>query len=70
MGTGGWPAANNNSSEYFTDLYWGAKASIGIRINPKRSKLAYEIRPINIHFGNNDFVLGYIMFGIDFKLKK
>lgn len=70
LGTGGWPEANNNSSEYFYSLYFGGNASIGLRIDPKKSKLAYEIRPINIHFGNNGFILGYLMFGIDFKLKK
>ena len=30
----------------------------------------FEIRPINIHLGNKGFVLGYLMFVIDFKLKK
>ena len=70
LGTGGWPEANNNSSEYFYSLYFGGNASIGLRIDPKKSKLAYEIRPINIHFGNKGFMLGYLMFGIDFKLKK
>ena len=68
LGTGGWPEAN--SSEYFHSLYFGANASIGLRIAPKKSKVAYEIRPINIHFGNKEFMLGYLMFGIDFKLKK
>ena len=70
LGTGGWPEANNNSSEYFYSLYFGGNASIGLRIDPKNSKLAYEIRPINIHLGNKGFMLGYLMFGIDFKLKK
>ncbi|NOZ46004.1 MAG: hypothetical protein GXO79_04395 [Chlorobi bacterium] len=70
LGTGGWPDANNNSSEYFYSLYFGGNASIGLRIDPKKSKVAYEARPINIHFGNNGFMLGYLMFGIDFKLNK
>lgn len=70
LGTGGWSDANNNTSEYFYSLYYGGNASVGLRINPKQSKLAYEVRPINIHFGNNGFILGYLMFGIDFKLKK
>ena len=69
LGTGGWPEANNNNSEYFYSLYFGGNVSIGLRIAPKKSKLAYEIRPINIHFGNKGFMLGYLMFGIDFKLK-
>ena len=70
LGTGGWPEANNNNSEYFYSLYFGGNASIGLRINPKNSKLAYEIRPINIQFGNKDYFLWYFMFGIDFKFKK
>lgn len=70
LGTGGWPEANNNRSENFISLYFGGNASVGLRIDPKRSKLAYEIRPINIHFGNKGYFLGYLMFGIDFKLTK
>lgn len=69
LGTGGWQA-NNNRSEYFYSVYFGGNVSIGLRIDPKKSKLAYEIRPINIHFGNNGFVLVYLMFGVDFKLKE
>ena len=70
LGTGGWPDTNNNGSEYFYSLYFGGNGSIGLRIDPKNSKLAYEIRPINMYFGNNQFLLAYLMFGIDFKLKK
>lgn len=70
LGTGGWPGANNNRSEYFNSFYFGGNASLGLRINPKNSKLAYEFRPITVQFGNNYFVLGYLMFGIDFKIKK
>ena len=70
LGTGGWPEANNNSSEYFYSLYFGGNVSIGLRINPEKSKLAYEIRPVSIHFGNKGFMSGYLMFGVDFKLKK
>lgn len=69
LGTGG-QDANNTRSDYFNTIYFGGNASIGLRINPKRSKIAYEIRPINIHLGNKDFILAYLMVGIDFKLKK
>lgn len=69
LGTGGWPEAHNNNSEYLYTLYFGGNASIGLRINPKNSKLAYEIRPLNIQFGNKYFLLAYYMFGIDFKLE-
>ena len=70
LGTGGWPNANNNRSEYFNSIYFGGNGSIGLRVDRKVSKLAYEFRPINIQLGNNGFILGYLMFGIDFKLKK
>lgn len=70
LGTGGWEEASNKSSEYFYSLYFGGYGSIGLRINPAKSRLAYEIRPINMSFGNNRFLLAYFMIGIDFKLKK
>ncbi|MBK0401502.1 hypothetical protein I5M27_00815 [Adhaeribacter sp. BT258] len=70
LGTGGWRDAQNNNSEYFYALYYGGNASVGLRIDPKQSRFAYEVRPINIHLGNKGFILGYLMVGIDFKLKK
>ncbi len=70
LGTGGWPETNNNNSEYFRDLYFGGSISIGLRINPKNGKLAYEFRPFNIQVGNDDFILGYFMFGVDIKIKQ
>lgn len=68
LGTGGWPEANNNHSEYFYKMYCGANLSAAIRVDPKNSRLAYELRPISIQFGNDYFFLGYYMFGIDIKL--
>ncbi len=70
LGTDGWPEANNNYSEYFSALYFGGNVSLGIRFDRTNKRLAYEIRPISIQFGNNYFSLGYIMFGIDIKSKK
>lgn len=70
LGTGGWPEANNNRSEYFFSFYFGGNASAAIRIAPKNSKVAIEIRPINIHLGSKGYFLAYNMFGIDFKLGK
>ncbi len=64
------PEANNNHSEYFNSFYLGGNISLGLRINREDSKLAYEIRPLNIQFGNDYFLLGYLMFGIDIKLEK
>jgi hypothetical protein len=70
LGTGGSRDTNSISSDYFTTVYFGRNASIGLRIDPSRSKIAYKITPINIHLGNKDFLLAYLMVGIDFKLKK
>ncbi len=71
LGTGGDPEATEyTKSEYFYSLYFGGNASVAIRINPKNSRIAYEIRPLNIQYGNNRFMLTYFMFGMDFKFKK
>jgi len=70
LGTGGWPSANNNQSDYFYSLYFGGNASVGLRIAPEKSKIAFELRPINIQVGNKRFMLYSFMFGVDFRLKK
>lgn len=54
----------------FHSLYVGGAASLALRIAPPKSPLAYEIKFLNLHFGNNGFFLGHFMFGMDFKLKK
>lgn len=60
----------NSSSRYFHKIYFGGNAGIGLRINPPKSRFAYEIKPLNVAIGNKGFVLGYIMLGLDIKLKK
>lgn len=72
LGTGGRYSNGtvNRSSEYFSKFYAGGSASLGFRINPRNSRTAFEIRPFNIQFGTNYFILGYFMLGIDFKLRK
>ena len=62
----------NNRINCFRLFYLGGNASIGIRVNPKNSRLAYEIRPIDLQFSivNDDYILIYSMIGIDFKLNK
>lgn len=52
-------------------FYFGLNGSLGIRVNPRNSRLAYNFNPINVCFrdGNKKyFLLGHIMFGIDIKL--
>ena len=50
--------------------YFGGKGSLALRFDQKNKKLAYELRPINLYFGNNGFSLGSFMFGIDIKMNK
>jgi hypothetical protein len=68
LGTGGEYEIRN--SRYFNQLYFGGNVGIGIRINSSESRFAYEIKPLNVQIGNKGFVLGYIMFGLDIKIKK
>lgn len=69
LGTGGFPEAGNNRSEYFKKIYYGGTFGAGIRVNPKNSKFAYGFKPFNFHLGNNYFMLGYMEFGIEYKFQ-
>lgn len=69
IGTGGYgPPATQ--SKYFFNYYIGGNFSVGFRIDPPKSKIAYEIRPMNFNIGSNNFAMFSVMFGIDFKFKK
>lgn len=68
MGTGGWQQSYNNTSDFFYAVYFAANVSLGIRIKSAKAKRNYELRPINVQFGNNGFLLWHFMFVIDFKL--
>ncbi|CCG54527.1 Hypothetical protein precursor [Flavobacterium indicum GPTSA100-9 = DSM 17447] len=68
LGTGG-ELQNNQNSEYFQKFYFGGSLGIGLRINPIKSRIAYEIKPFTIQLGNKGFSLGYIMMGLDIKFK-
>lgn len=73
LGTGGMPMHGETitiDSEYFNSFYLGGSVSVALRIDSKNSKLAYELRPLNFQFGNDYFMLGYYMFGIDIKINK
>jgi hypothetical protein len=72
IGTGGMPGESNvyQGSDYFLDLYFGGKGSLALRFDQKHKKLAYEIRPFNLYFGNKAFTLGSFMIGVDIKLNK
>lgn len=70
LGTGGSDDAYNNRSEYLRAFYYGGSVSFGLRIDQKSSKIASEIRPFNIHFGSDYFYMYYLMFCLEFKLRK
>ena len=67
IGTGGWP--NNTNTRYISDYNIAAYLGGGIRINPKNSRIAIELMPLNFHVGSNYFMQAYAKFGIAVKLK-
>ena len=69
FGTGGWHQ-NYHNSAYFYYIYYGINSSLSLRIDSPKSRFAYELRGINIYFGNKDFALGYLMLEIDYKFIK
>jgi len=68
LGTGGFPEAENTSSNYFFKFYYGCYLGAGLRITPRKSRIAYELTPVNAYFGNDHFILGFLKFGVDIKL--
>ena len=70
LGTGGHPRDGNTGSDYFLNIYGGGSFGAGIRIDPPKSRIAYEITPFNFNFGNNNFMLAYIRVGVDIKLNR
>ena len=67
IGTGG-ELQTNNQSYYFNNTYVGLIAGMGIRVNSLKSRVAFEIKPLNVQVGNNEFVSIFAAFGIDIKL--
>lgn len=67
LGTGGENEIGN--SRYFNEVYFGGSGGIGIRISSDKSRFSYEIKPINVQIGSKGFVLGYVLFGLDIKIK-
>lgn len=70
LGTGGFPEAGNNQSDYYFKLYYGGYVGAGLRITPRNRRVNYELTPVNVYFGNDRFILGFIKFGVDIKLKE
>jgi hypothetical protein len=67
LGTGGDWEVSHSESQYFINSYFGGYLGIGIRFNSPKSRFAYEIAPINAHFGSKYFFTEYFKFGIDIK---
>ncbi|AWW29269.1 hypothetical protein DN752_03440 [Echinicola strongylocentroti] len=67
MGTGDFEG-QHHSSDYFTMLYGGAKASVGIRYDPKQGRIAYELIPATLALGNSHYAWLYPMAKINIKL--
>lgn len=68
LGTGGYPPSET-SSEYISNWYYGGYFGGGIRINPTKSRLAFEIMPFNFHVGPDYYMEGYASVGIAVKLR-
>lgn len=68
LGTGG-ELHGDSDSEYFYKMYYGANGRTGLRIDPKRSRIAFELNPINVYFGTDYFMLAFMQVNLDIKLK-
>ncbi len=67
LGTGG-DQEDVVQSEYFKESNVGGYFGGGIRINPQKSRVSFEIMPLNFHFGPNYYFEGFAKVGIDVKL--
>jgi opacity protein-like surface antigen len=70
IGTGGDNVFLNQQSEFFYTIYYGLNTTIGLRAEDEKRNIAYEVKPISLYLGNKKFALGYLMFSVDFKLRK
>lgn len=65
-----WPiSSSNNYPSFFTKYYMGAQGALSLRINPKNSKITFEILPLYLQLSKNEFVTAYSMLNIGFKLR-
>lgn len=68
LGTGGDDPVYQSDSQYFFKLYYGGSLSAGFRLNPPKSRLAYELIPVNVYLGSDEFILGFLKVGVSVKL--
>lgn len=68
LGTGGFPPGAARS-EYFSDWNYGGLICAGFRINPKNSRLAFDLIPYTFHLGGNNYEEAFVSVGFELKLK-
>lgn len=68
-GTGGDPDGYTEplTSEYISDYHFAGYLGGGLRINPPSKRIAINIMPINLHFGNNYFAEYHAKIELDFQ---
>ena len=68
-GTGGDPDGYTEplTSEYISDFHFAGYLGGGLRINPPSKRIAINIMPINLHFGNNYFAEYHAKIELDFQ---
>ena len=59
----------SRSPRYFSEYYYGASFSGGLRLNPKKIPVAVELCPVNVQVGNNYFARIFVKLGVDVKLR-
>lgn len=70
LGTGGELQSPTQGSRYFHQLYGSVGGSVGFRVSPAKSRLAYEFHPIAIQSGSRGFLLVQAMLGLAVQLRK
>ncbi len=67
LGTGGDPP--KSGSDYVKEWHYGGFLGGGFRINPKNSRIAVEIMPLNFHVGSDYYSALFAKIGLEVKLK-
>jgi len=51
-------------------LNFGGDASLGLRVEPKNWGVGFEIKPITLRIGSSEYLMAYLMLGVDVKLRR
>ena len=68
IGTGGYPPGETNS-EYFSNWNYAGLFCSGFRINPKKSRFAFDIIPLTYQIGGKYYDEVFASVGFELKLK-